>query len=102
MDELAMTQTRPQSEFEKHVVRQLHSLTILCQTTRQDVMEIKKHLNMDDYNEKSEALEKSGEEESTSKENEEEEESERDSVAEESSSDMLISNLKKKKNKKNI
>ncbi|KOM34379.1 hypothetical protein LR48_Vigan02g052900 [Vigna angularis] len=96
------TPYRPRSEFEKHVVRQLHSLTIPYQTTRQDVMEMKKHLNMDDSYEKSEASEESGEEESTVEEIEEDEVSERDSVVEESVSDMLISNLKKKKNKKSI
>ncbi|WVZ04036.1 hypothetical protein V8G54_024842, partial [Vigna mungo] len=44
---------RPRSKFEKHMVRKMHSLTVLCQSINQDVVAIKGKLQIDDSNDDS-------------------------------------------------
>ncbi|KOM37504.1 hypothetical protein LR48_Vigan03g088600 [Vigna angularis] len=67
-------------EFEKHMVRQMHSLSVICQTIRQDVNDIKEMLQMNASND----------------EDEEYEENEEESEADESNDDMLTCQMKKK------
>ncbi|WVZ21836.1 hypothetical protein V8G54_000380 [Vigna mungo] len=40
---------RPRFKFEKHMVRQIHFLTILCQSITHDVDDIKDKLQVDDF-----------------------------------------------------
>ncbi|WVY90522.1 hypothetical protein V8G54_036036 [Vigna mungo] len=80
----------PCSEFEKYMVREMHSLNILCQNINQDVTTIKGKLNLnefDDENDESKEVKESAKEES---------------VADESDNDMLLSVMKKNKQKKRI
>ncbi|WVZ22099.1 hypothetical protein V8G54_000643, partial [Vigna mungo] len=74
---------RPRSEFKKHMVRKMHSLTILCQTIRQDVNDIKEKLQMNG----------SDNVEETEENKESEEESEEESDAEEVKKKKVVSNL---------
>ncbi|KOM27172.1 hypothetical protein LR48_Vigan404s002300 [Vigna angularis] len=92
----SLTPYRPRSEFEKKVVRQMHSLTILCQNICQDINDIKENLQMNESGNVEET-------EESEKENdvEESEEGEK-SKAKESDDDMLICNMKKKKNTKRM
>ncbi|KOM55437.1 hypothetical protein LR48_Vigan10g132900 [Vigna angularis] len=61
---LSSTPYRPRSEFEKYMVRQMHSLNILCQNINQDVTAIKEKSQIsgsDDEHEESEEEEESDE-----------------------------------------
>ncbi|WVZ26087.1 hypothetical protein V8G54_004631 [Vigna mungo] len=71
---------RPRSEFEKHMVRQMHSLTILCKSINQDVVAIKGKLKIEDSDDGSE-------------ENERNDENEEESVPAESDDDILIRDM---------
>ncbi|KOM38271.1 hypothetical protein LR48_Vigan03g165300 [Vigna angularis] len=90
------------SEFERTLLREIRSLKIMYQRTRDDVTEIKEHLIFENQNEERAVEEESDEEGSTPDESAtiEEEESEDENVAEESNSDMLLRTYLKKKNKK--
>ncbi|WVY89456.1 hypothetical protein V8G54_034970 [Vigna mungo] len=74
------TPFRPRFEFEKHMVRQMHSLTILCQSINQDVVAIKGKMQIDEYD-------------GDSEENEQEEEDEEESEADESDDDILVRDI---------
>ncbi|WVZ08423.1 hypothetical protein V8G54_021769 [Vigna mungo] len=76
--------------FEKYMVREMRSLKILCQNTSQDVMEIKKKLDMNESDEENDRSE------------EEEESDEEESSANESDNEMLISSKKRNKQKKRM
>lgn len=71
------TPFRPRSGFEKHMVRQMRSLTILCQSLNQDVATIKGKLQSDEFD-------------YDSGENEEDEE---ESVADENDDHILLRDM---------
>ncbi|KOM28764.1 hypothetical protein LR48_Vigan583s001500 [Vigna angularis] len=95
---------RPRSEFEKSLLKEIRSLKIVCQEIRQDVLDIKEHLNLDAHDEVVESEEGYGEEGSTPvrsvTEDMEEDERQDDNVEEESNNDMILRTYLKKINKK--
>ncbi|KOM48100.1 hypothetical protein LR48_Vigan07g180400 [Vigna angularis] len=56
---------RARSEFERTLLREIRSLKIMCQGTRDDVTEMKEHLSFQNRNEEKENEDDSGEEGST-------------------------------------
>ncbi|KOM41079.1 hypothetical protein LR48_Vigan04g127700 [Vigna angularis] len=81
------------SEFERTLLREIKSLKIMCQETRNDVLEIKEHLKLNNTDE-----DQSCEEGSTPNDSHEMEENE--NVAEESDNDMLLGTFLNKNKKK--
>lgn len=74
------TSFQPRSEFEKHMVRQMHSLTILCKSINQDVAAIKGKLQIEDSDDDSE-------------ENERNDDYKEEIVPDESDDDILIKDM---------
>ncbi|KOM47885.1 hypothetical protein LR48_Vigan07g158900 [Vigna angularis] len=96
---------RAKSKFERTILKEMKSLKIMCEKTRDDIAEIKEHLNLGNQNEKIATEEESGGEGSTlevsSKKELQEEESMDEDVVDECNSDMPLGTYLKKKKKKN-
>lgn len=97
------------SEFEKALLKEIRSLKVIYLGIREDVSEIKEHLNLENQN-KEEADEEEVDEEESSKEGStpdesaivQEEENKDEDAVEESNSDMLLRTYLKKTNKEKI
>ncbi|KOM26326.1 hypothetical protein LR48_Vigan252s003800 [Vigna angularis] len=92
---------RARSEFERTVLREIKAIKIMCQATRDDVLEIKEYLklNTPDEDDNEDELGEEGSKPDDSNQMNLDE-SEEEDIVEESNSDMLLETYLKKKKKK--
>ncbi|KOM48156.1 hypothetical protein LR48_Vigan07g186000 [Vigna angularis] len=89
--EQSSTPYRARSEFERIVLREIKALKIMCQATRDDVLEIKEHLKLntpDEDDNKDESDEEGSTHDDSTRMNVDE--SEENEIDEESNNDMLL------------
>ncbi|KOM29722.1 hypothetical protein LR48_Vigan748s000200 [Vigna angularis] len=88
---------RARSEFERKIMREIKAPKVMCQATRDDVLEIKEHLKLNSLDE-DDNEDESGEEGTTPDESTRMnvEESEEEDIAEESNNNMLLKTYLKK------